>query len=231
VLESFQRSTNSNRPVLSATQLGIDPSLFLCGIAYQATPRTVSPQRFTLRGHAGTPFVSDIADVQSSVTGSITTHAMAPFPLEGLIATRDDFRAHSMQRLVTRYGDPFMEMLRGEAMREVREETGLSGPLDALEQVSISGIWMTFKVNISSLRADNASCRAFAQARPAGGDFRFMGVPLKVQVYIYGAREVMKERFSEKEIQRPFVEAEMRQGGVAGVMVYSAMDAEQFRVV
>ncbi len=237
LVEEFTCSSNRHRPCLTSAQLGLVGDPFLCGIVYLATGQTQNPRRFTAPGGV----VIDISDVQSSVTGSVTRHAMTPFDaaFRGLFAAdQRAFRANPMRQMITECGGAFLQMLRTEAMREVREETGLTGPITALEQVRVIDTWITFKIDIRSLQQDNDGCHAFALARPPPGDFVIpnppgrgdQGIPLKVQVYIYGPRAEMKTRITNVTA-RPFVEAENRPGGVAGLMVYRAADAGQFYVV
>ena len=239
LLDDFVCANNPNRPCFSAFELGISPEDFLCGIAYSVIDRPVrdTDRQFSteLTG------IINIADVQSSVTGSITAVEMAPFvaDLERIrVANPEAFYANPMQSVIDGCGerrDTFVEMLRREAQREIFEETRMFVSHEALEQVRIINNWMVFKVHISNLRHNNEGCRAFALARGAPDDFfappqqprqHGKGIPFKVQIWIYGSREEFKERWFSVRCC-PFVRNEKN---LAGLVIYDAADVEQFRV-
>jgi hypothetical protein len=237
MLEEFRCSFNRSRPCLTAAELAIDPATFLCGIVYTPGPQT-DPN--IIRTFDLPDVVVRIADVQSSITGTVSVHAMTPFAerLHLIAANHKTFYANPMQSMITVCGDAFGMMLATEAMREVREETGLSGPIAAFERVRVTRNWATFKVNITALQQDNDGCRAFAIAnQQPGGDFfapyapdehrNGPGIPFKVQVYIYGPRDEFRVRI--RHVTRlPFIGAE---ANLAGIVVFPAVDAWQFRVV
>jgi hypothetical protein len=237
--ETFACSRNINRPCLTPVQLGISPENFLCGIAY-------SPQRMTIEQKAehlvhfksptGTTYIND---VQSGITGSVTTTDIAPFR-DVIVKIRDsvrDFYTSPMQCILDGCGDrdAFIDILRRTTQRETFEETGLFGDSGVFEFVTTHNNFAIFKVNVSLLSKQKVDvCATFVQQSSAdfflehlpGYTGRGRGLPFKIQVYIYGHREDFKKLISG-HVYLPSVKSET---DIAGLMIFRAADVEQFRM-
>ena len=246
-VSEFFCSNNTDRPRLSFAALGVSPTIrvgdvdvpqMFAGITYlenvsgrNATNPTIVK---TIKTHSTT---LRIADTQSSITGTVTEHEMAPFTTARERAQQNpNFLSAIMQTIADECAsrDTFIEMLKNAARREVSEETGLTFDTQDLVFVQFQRNWATFKINIDRMHPLNAvDCQALMQMMAATTDFRIVvpgrggrGIPLKVQVYIYGAKETFYAKLGAVRV-RPRVETETDLGGV---MLYNVTDVDKFSV-
>jgi hypothetical protein len=235
--ETFACSHNTNRPCLTPDQIGISPDDFVCGIAY--SPKTLDQEKAEhVRDFKSRDGVIYINDVQAGITGSVSTSDIAPFR-DAIVKMRDsvrDFYTSPMQSVLDGCGDrdAFIEILRRTAQREAFEETGLYGDSSVFEFVTTQNNFAIFKVNVSSLSKQPVEkCASFVKKtsddffleNKPGYSGRGRGLPFKIQLYIYGERAEFKKRIVG-EVNFPSVGSET---DIAGVMVFSAADMEQFK--
>jgi hypothetical protein len=230
----FVCSNNADRPLLTFAELRIPADSMLTGVTYMPRDRTPAD---SIREYTHADKSYRIADTQCAVTGSISVDEMAPFTAFALSARSDpDFRVNALHAIRNACGDrqaAFDRMIRTVAQRETFEETGFFSEPDGFEFVEFRQKWAIFKVHISRLRARSyVGCMTFVTENRQS-DTYFLpvsqnggrGIPLKVQVYIYGTRAEFRTIVPTVRF-RPHVEED-----IGGIMLYEAKEIGKFRVV